>query len=231
MVDSGHDDAHPDPPSAVNLKTATMRAILCCLAVLLFLNVFPRAYPLATVPFLRSVVRGGPDSYSLRSVDVNSSEMIIMGSSSVLKNITLSDGEPAPLFEYETKFGLQNAHIYPALIFSLLAAWPLTARGKLIGLLCSVPLVLLMGAVDAYVAMLWVGNGMASRVWIMIQSRVPATPENLVAFKAIKQNLAYLQHMMSFLSSGGRAFLGSLGFLFSLAAALAVENVLSRLRG
>jgi len=195
-----------------------------CLGLFVLMGCFPAAFPAMFRPALAPLTALLDRDYALTEVRVEPAQLSIRASCAKLRRFRSLDGSGGPVLNFTALHHLPLLNTYPALVFALLLAWPMRLRRKWPTFLLALPLLVLAASLDTVVMLLWTGGESCATAWKQVGANFPATAGNAAVFDELQRQFDRLSVLKSFLSTGGRQFLGLVVFVFALAPAYLVST-------
>lgn len=161
------------------------RLLVVYLALLGLIHAFPTFVPRCAAVMIPTFVRVLDSDYEAGAIEISDESIVMDMASRKFEQFTTVQGTPGPAFSYNPRIQAEVLNPYPIIVFTLLLAWPMALRLRLISLCFAVVLVPLVCGLDLAAVALWWGSEWLSDAWLQIRNTIPATPENLSQLAAM----------------------------------------------
>lgn len=203
---------------AFRFKAFAARLVIAYIALFLLTLAFPTAYARAFSPVLEWISTRAPGETRIRSLQLGPQAIHVEAESGLLRHFLTAESQPGQPFAVTSDLFINAVNVYPIVVFSLLASWPMKWKRRILAALVSVPLVLLAGVLDTWLLVQWSGAEAFAKGWYSVASMFPTTPGNAEAGQRVQESFDQLRAMKTFVSTGGRQFFSVLIAVLSVAA-------------
>lgn len=193
------------------------RLVAAYLALIVLMLAFPSAFPALVRPLLVPAVARLDADYTVLGARVVGPNVVLQLEGRKLQRFHDQHGVPGPVVRFESFRSLQGMTVYPLVALALVAAWPVGWRRVLIMAAVALALCVVVAAIDTGILALWSGAETCAERWAAMRGAIPSTLDNAEAHAALQADIRRLTVAKSFLSAGGRPFVGLVIFLLALA--------------
>lgn len=182
---------------------------------------FPTFFPRCVAALIPTWVHVLDSDYEVGDIGVDRQAIVMDAVSRKLEPLVTVQGGPGPSFSFNPDLQVEALNLYPVIVFTVLLAWPMPLRVRLMSLGFAVVLVPVACALDMAGIVLWWGGQWLSEAWLQVGNLIPATSENLAYFKTLE---AHQEHVnwIEWAVSTSRPFIALLTALLSLGLGSAI---------
>lgn len=193
----------------------TARGAAVFIVIFMLLSIRPALFSDILRGSLALIVHALDPEYRLDRIGQDNIHLKMEGMSFVLNRVTMTTGSQGPEYGFTAKHLFSVINVYPLIILTVIAAWPMSWRRRGCALGIGLILAAAAAALDCAVMFFWCGRELYDDVWRMIAPHVSHSAGNDAATAMIGREFARLKVIKSFFSTGGRQFLTVLLALIS----------------